>query len=94
MSGVTISLMLVFHSFTNCIKLDRYDDRRLLEKQERVEAIIASLGLPPNFGEGGEEGGGMVGEVDDEKKEQVEAIMETITPPEREQLSTVKALSN
>ncbi|XP_076465588.1 DNA-directed RNA polymerase III subunit RPC3-like [Babylonia areolata] len=68
------------------------DAKRLLEKQERVEAIIMSLGLPASYAHG-DDGDREGVEVDEVKKEQVDAILETITPAEKQHLKKVKALT-
>ncbi|KAL8591257.1 hypothetical protein ACOMHN_017581 [Nucella lapillus] len=68
------------------------DTKRLLEKQERLEAILLSLGLPP-FLALGDEADRQGLDIDDEKKEQLDAIMETLTPADSQQLKKVKALT-
>ena len=57
--------------------------RRLLDKQERVNAIIASLKQE-----------GEAAEVDEERTQELQAILEMITPPEKEQLEKVKKFSD
>nr|KAG5703652.1 hypothetical protein BaRGS_002526 [Batillaria attramentaria] len=61
--------------------LEVSEHKRLLDKQERVEAIIASLEQQHQAG----------AEVDEAQKEE---IREMITPPERQQLNRVKTVAN